>query len=968
MFRLARDFYWFHATGSFPRLVIFKPNPMKSWKKFPRVIFFLTLLMSLLAGLFAPVLGTKAVSAAQVGGLSILNSPSNVNPNVGSNVLFTIFVENTNAGNASTVNVLALLPTGLDYISDNSGGAYDHISGNWTIGVLNGGNSSTLIITAKVVISGSITFSATVTSVEFGPSSSSAVINGIPSTLADLKLTQVWQRANAAGRVDLKLTLTNETPGSTATNVQVKALLPLGLTYFSHTSNMEYISTTGIWSVATLQNGTPITLTISAKVAADGDGNSDPAIDGTIIFAEVWRSDQIDIDSIPGNGNAGEDDDTNYINASFPGSEVFVADLEITQTVDIAGVSNEIFTITVSNLGPDNASNVLVRNSILPTGYNYISHNATEGSYTPTSGEWVIPSLLDGATETLTVTTSHSGTTRLVNWAEVKGVYEVDPDSLPSNCSNSATSCIEDDDAGAPSADLSVTQSVNNRNPNIGDNVIFTITVSNAGPASITTSVQVKDTLPSGLTYASNDLGTAYVKNSGIWTIDTIANGESRTLNITAKLDANGIKTNMAEVWRSDEADPDSDPRDGSTTEDDDASATITTHRSIIINELAWGGTAASSEDEWIELYNPSSSPINITGWTLKSASGPLDITLAGTISAGGYFLLERGDNFTVSDVGADQIYAGGSSNILSDNGEVLTLRDGSTNFIDTANNENGGSWPRGSLSPNYGSMERIGTSTESDKTWATNIGNPKNGEDANDGPIYGTPRKVNSTGVAAPTAIPPTAVPPVGRPVINEFLARPGYDWNQDGKVDVFDEFIEVKNIGVVDISINGWKLDDEADEGSNPFTLPALTLKPGERAIFYGLQTNILLSDGGDTVRLLNPSNKVYDAYTYSIAKVEDQSVCRLPDGNGSWYEDCIPTPNLKNSREGSVPSMPGGEVFESPVCQLPDTLPVDFLFAECRGYGSDIWHSFYWDQFGWQGDQFVPENMSKWESFVE
>jgi hypothetical protein len=25
-------------------------------------------------------------------------------------------------------------------------------------------------------------------------------------------------------------------------------------------------------------------------------------------------------------------------------------------------------------------------------------------------------------------------------------------------------------------------------------------------------------------------------------------------------------------------------------------------------------------------------------------------------------------------------------------------------------------------------------------------------------------------------------------------------------------------------------------------------------------------------------------------------------------------------------------------------------------------------YWDEEGWQGDQFVPENTSKWNSFVE
>jgi hypothetical protein len=227
--------------------------------------------------------------------------------------------------------------------------------------------------------------------------------------------------------------------------------------------------------------------------------------------------------------------------------------------------------------------------------------------------------------------------------------------------------------------------------------------------------------------------------------------------------------------------------------------------------------------------------------------------------------------------------------------------------------------------------------------------------------------RTPSRTPTPAPTPT-RTYIPPVGRPIINEFLPRPGFDWNQDGKVDVFDEFIEIKNIGNADISLSGWILDDEANQGSSPFTLPAVTLKVGERMVFYGLQSNILLSDGGDTVRLIHPNGKIYDAHTYAIAKVEDKSVCRLPDGNGSWYEDCVPTPNITNTRKGTIPSMPGGKAFESPVCGLPDTLPADFLFAECRGYGANIWHSFYWDQFGWQGGLYIPANMSKWESFVE
>ena len=63
-----------------------------------------------------------------------------------------------------------------------------------------------------------------------------------------------------------------------------------------------------------------------------------------------------------------------------------------------------------------------------------------------------------------------------------------------------------------------------------------------------------------------------------------------------------------------------------------------------------------------------------------------------------------------------------------------------------------------------------------------------------------------------------------------------------------------------------------------------------------------------------------------------------------------------------------MPDGENFESPVCNLPDTLPADFLLAECRGYGANIWNTYFWDKLGWLGEQLIPDNMSKWKSFVE
>ncbi|HCK67630.1 MAG TPA: hypothetical protein DHW49_15320 [Anaerolineae bacterium] len=390
--------------------------------------------------------------------------------------------------------------------------------------------------------------------------------------------------------------------------------------------------------------------------------------------------------------------------------------------------------------------------------------------------------------------------------------------------------------------------------------------------------------------------------------------------------------------------------------------------RSVIINEIAWAGTASGlADDEWIELYNTTNAAINITGWRITASDGTPNITLTGIIPAGGYFLLERGenltDNTTVSDIPADQIYTG---NALSNSGEALTLYDASNKVIDTANG-NGGAWPRGSAST-YGTMERILGTADSDSAWITNTGVKRNGLNANGGIILGTPKQSNTVGPTPtptrPATITSTATFPIDpRPIINEILPRPGFDWNQDGEVNVYDEFIEIKNLSPIDITLNGWRLDKGA--GSTPFSLPNITLKPNERIVFYSSETNLLLSDGGETIRLLNASSKIYDAYTYTVAKEADKSICRLPDGNvyGGWFDDCLPTPNLSNTREGSVPTSPDGN--ESVVCNLPDTIPADFFFAECGGYGANIWNPLYWDTLF---KMFIQNNTTKWESFIE
>ncbi len=161
----------------------------------------------------------------------------------------------------------------------------------------------------------------------------------------------------------------------------------------------------------------------------------------------------------------------------------------------------------------------------------------------------------------------------------------------------------------------------------------------------------------------------------------------------------------------------------------------------VIISEVAWGGTAASSADEWIELHNTTNAPITLTNWTLNAADGEPAITLNGTIPALGFFLLERTDDTTVSDIPADQIYTGA----LGNTGEALTLRDAADQIVDTANGDGGG-WPAGSGSPSYRSMERsVPDAPDDDANWVANNGLTRNGLDANGAPLNGTPKAANS-------------------------------------------------------------------------------------------------------------------------------------------------------------------------------------------------------------------------------
>lgn len=126
-----------------------------------------------------------------------------------------------------------------------------------------------------------------------------------------------------------------------------------------------------------------------------------------------------------------------------------------------------------------------------------------------------------------------------------------------------------------PSSDLSLTKTISTATPVIGDDVVFSLKVTNSGPNSVS-NVSVEDILPSGYTFLSHDGATitAYDNSSGIWSISELGKGSNTTLNITATVNATGNYTNNAQIVSSGNPDPDSKPNNNISNEDDQDSAT----------------------------------------------------------------------------------------------------------------------------------------------------------------------------------------------------------------------------------------------------------------------------------------------------------------------------------------------------------------------------------------------------------
>src|SRR5262245_33809701 len=125
-------------------------------------------------------------------------------------------------------------------------------------------------------------------------------------------------------------------------------------------------------------------------------------------------------------------------------------------------------------------------------------------------------------------------------------------------------------------ADLRLTKDVDDPTPDLGDNVVYTLVVTNDGAAGAT-NIEVEDVLPAGTSFVTFTAtqGT-YDDMTSIWTVGDLAVNGTATLTITAKVLTPGAKVNTAEISASDQPDPDSTPGNNVAGEDDQDDVTAT--------------------------------------------------------------------------------------------------------------------------------------------------------------------------------------------------------------------------------------------------------------------------------------------------------------------------------------------------------------------------------------------------------
>ena len=409
------------------------------------------------------------------------------NPNFGDNVDYTVTVTNDGIGDANNVVIVDMLDEGLTFVSASDNGVWDPVKRTvtWIVDLAKG-ESKVFSVIATVSGYGNVTNSLVVGNKTAGVNVTVPEI--IPDKTANIS------NPNFGDNVNYTVTVTNDGIGD-AKDVVVRDILGEGLTFVDATGNYTFDkdSRTVTW-IVDLAKGESRTFYVNAIVS--GYGNVTNSL-------------------VVGNKTAG-------VNVTVP-------EIIPDKTANISNPNfgdNVNYTVTVTNDGIGDAKDVVVRD-VLGEGLKFVSatgnYTFDEATHTVT---WIVD-LAKGESKVFSVIATVSGygnvTNSLVVGNKTAGVNVTVPEINPD-------------------------KTVDNEIPNFGDNVTYTVTVTNDGIGDAN-NVVITDVLDKGLKFLNATGNFTYDEKTGTitWTVD-LAKGETKTFNVNVTVLGYGVLSNTVAV------------------------------------------------------------------------------------------------------------------------------------------------------------------------------------------------------------------------------------------------------------------------------------------------------------------------------------------------------------------------------------------------------------------------------------
>lgn len=278
----------------------------------------------------------------------------------------------------------------------------------------------------------------------------------------------------------------------------------------------------------------------------------------------------------------------------------------------------------------------------------------------------------------------------------------------------------------------------------------------------------------------------------------------------------------------------------------------ISDDSTVIITEvMANPEGVGDSDGEWIEIYNPGISEIDLTGWTIIDASGA-SITIDDGVLDGKHYMVLGNNNKNQTNGGVTVDYAYDASFTLSNESESLTLANAAGLTVDTISYSKSPKGASLSLDP---TRYDVKLNDRTDSFCASQYSALESGD-------YGTPGKLNDVCFVSAE---------VGALVITEIMANPLAVSDDRG------EYLEIYNTTANEIQLDGWVVKDGAGDTH--------TIASGG-ALSIAARSYLVLASHAETTE----NGGVQSDYTYNGALIFDDEADTISLYAGSTLVDAV------------------------------------------------------------------------------